>query len=505
MYEHTTARAVATEELPARVVGPPGLQAPPAPPPSTAPPAAEAPLDDRRYRSRLLLVVMLSVMGFGSLMTIVTVSLAVIAEDLDTSRATLGWVVTGLMLAMAVATPLAGKLGDLHGHRRVFLWGLGGGIVTTALCGLAWDAPSLIFFRVLFGLSGALVMPNAMSLMMHAFGPARRASAMGWFQFAMTGAPTIGLVIGGPMIGVVGWRPIFFAFAVVSVVAFILGVTVLHDTPRRTGVSLDSLGAATLGTAVLLFLLGATRAASAVRDDGVLGIVRDPVTLALAAGAIVAAYAFVRVERRAPEPMLKLRYFGRRNFTAPLVSTALTQFAYMGGFIVTPLLLGDVYGWAVGGIALILAVRPGAFSIASPVGGRLAGRFGERMPLVLGAALMVFSMLAFAASSTGTALVFVVAGLLLSGIASGISGPASSSMVAGAVDPEDLGVANGMSQQLMFIGIVSGIQIMLVAVGDDATSGRFAATFVFGALVAAGGLAAALASRSPVRSRAEAA
>lgn len=479
-------------------------EAPPAPGTTTSvpiePASVDVPLDDRSYRSRLLLVVMLSVMGFGSLMTIVTVSLSVIADDLDTSRATLGWVVTGLMLAMAVATPLAGKLGDLLGHRSVFLWGLAGGIVTTVLCGLAWNAASLIAFRVLFGLSGALVMPNAMSLMMHAFGPARRASAMGWFQFAMTGAPTIGLVIGGPMIGVVGWRPIFFAFAVVSLVAFVLGRAVLHETPRRTGVTLDYLGAITLGTAVLLFLLAATRAAGSVRTAGAGGILSDPITLAQVVGAVLAAVLFVRVERRAPEPMLKLRYFGRRNFTAPLISSALTQFAYMGGFVVTPLLLGDVYGWTVGSIALILAVRPGAFSLSSPLGGRLAGQFGERLPLVGGSVLMVLSMLAFAASSTGTALAFVVIGLLLSGVASGVSGPASSSMVAGAVDPEDLGVANGMSQQLMFIGIVSGIQIMLVAVGDDATTGRYAATFVFGALVAAGGMAAALLSRHPARS-----
>src|SRR3982074_803008 len=79
--------------------------------------------DDAAYTSRLLLVVMLAVMGFGSLMTIVTVSLSSIAEDLPSTRATRGRVVTGLMLSVAVATPLAGKLGDIHGHRRMFLWG----------------------------------------------------------------------------------------------------------------------------------------------------------------------------------------------------------------------------------------------------------------------------------------------------------------------------------------------------------------------------------------------
>src|SRR4051794_38215839 len=231
---------------------------------------AITPLDehDRRYTRRLLLVVMLAVMGFGSLMTIVTVSLATIAEDLHTSRATLGWVVTGLMLAMAVATPLTGKLGDIRGCRKMFLWGLVGGVITTALCAVAWNAASLITFRVLFGLSGAFVMPNGMSLMMHAFGPGRRASAVGWFQFAMTGAPTIGLIVGGPLIDVIGWRALFLVFVCVTLLALLLAALWLRETPRRADLGLDYQGAVTLGLAVLLALLAVTRIAGRIRAGG---------------------------------------------------------------------------------------------------------------------------------------------------------------------------------------------------------------------------------------------
>ena len=458
---------------------------------------------DRRYTHQLLLVVMLAVMGFGSLMTIVTVSLASIAVDLHTSRATLGWVVTGLMLAMAVVTPLAGKLGDIHGSRTVFLWGLAGGIVTTALCGIAWNAGSLILFRVLFGVSGALVMPSGMSLMMHAYGPARRASAVGWFQFALSGAPTIGLIIGGPLIEVIGWRALFFCFVGVSVIAWVLGALWIKDTPRQRDVTLDYQGAISLGAAVLAMLLAITRGAGLMRDGGVGHVVTDPGFLLLVGGAAAAFVLFVVVERRAEHPMLQLRYFRRRKFTAPLLATALCQFAYMGGFVVVPLLLADVYGWSVGATALILAPRPGAFSVIAPVGGRLAARYGERMPMVAGGVCMVASMLAFAVSATGSAIILVVAGLTLSGVGAGLLGPPSAAMVAGAVDPEDVGVANGMSQQVLFIGIVAGIQTMLVAVGDDPTTSQYAWTFVFGAGVAALGLLAAVAARASRRARVE--
>ena len=460
---------------------------------------------DLGYPRRLLFVVMLAVMAFGSLMTIVTVSLDEIAADLDSSRATLTWMITGLMLAMAVCTPIGGKLGDIKGHRLMFLIGLAGGVVTTFASALAWDATSMIIFRVLFGVTGALVMPNGMALMMHAYGPTRRATAMGWYQFAMTGAPTIGLVIGGPLVDVVGWRWIFAAFAVVSVVAGIVGARLIRPTPRLENVRIDYLGAATLAAAVLAGLLMLTRASNLVGTEGPGVAATDPLVLILLAACVIGVASFIRVENATDDPMLQLRYFKRRNFTLPMVASSMAQFAYMGGFVVTPALLGGPYGLTVGAIAIALAPRPGAFSLASPVGGYLATAMGERPPLLMGALAMVASMGTFAVASGmtgGIGLTLIVVGLVLSGVSAGISQPAVVSMVVGAVDAEDMGIANGMSQQIMFIGIVSGIQTMNVFLGDNATTGRFTATFVFGGVVAALGLVAALATARPARSAA---
>ncbi len=442
--------------------------------------------DDPAYRRRLLAVVMLAVMGFGTLMTVVTVSLSVIAEDLDSSRTTLGWIVTGLMLTMAVLTPTGGKLGDIYGHRKVFLIGLAGSVVTTALCGFAWNAASLIGARVLFGVTGALVQPNGMSMMMRAFGPERRATAMGWFQFATTGAPTIGLVIGGPLVDVIGWRPLFFIFSGVALLALGLGSLLLRETVRGPATKLDIEGAVSLAVTVLCFLLAVTRIARTGFDLW---------TLLLVCGFAAGIAAFIWAERRAPFPMLRLDYFKRRNFVAPLVASALNQFAYMGGFVVTPLLLDDVYGYAVGAVALIMVPRPGAFAISSPLGGLLASKLGERIPMVAASLLMIGSMVCFAAGARPGVLLFVIAGLTLSGLSAGIGAPSFSSLAAGAVDQRDLGVANGMSQTMLFMGIVSGIQIMLVVLGEDPTQGRFATTYLFGAGVAVLGLLTGLLAR----------
>ncbi len=466
------------------------------------PPPGQSQPEDIRYQRLLLAVVMLAVMTFGSLMTIVTVSLDLIAEDLGSSRATLTWMITGLMLAMAVGTPIAGKLGDIRGHRKLFLLGLTGGLITTLLSAAAWDEVSLITFRVMFGITGAMMMPSGMALMMHAYSTERRATAMGWYQFAMTGAPTIGLVAGGPLIKVVGWRAIFVGFAAVTLTALVFGYRVVRPTPRQENQPLDYLGAATLGGAVLAGLLALTRLSSLIRDSSLAEAVRDRTVLALAGLCLVAAVGFVVVERRSAAPMLQLAYFRRRNFTLPMLSAALVQFAYMGGFVVTPALLGSQYGLSLGLIALILVPRPGVFSLASPVGGYLATRIGEKKPIVAGGVLMIGSMVSFAMASLvdldngrTIGLTLVILGLSLSGAASGISQPSVAAMVAGSVDEADIGIANGMSQQLMFIGIVSGIQTMNVLAGDSATPEQFATTFTVGLAVAALGLMAALGAR----------
>ncbi len=465
-------------------------------------PSVPTPVQDRRYQRVLLLLVMASVMAFGSMMTIVTVALGRLATDLDSTRATLTWAVTGLMLAMAVATPLAGKLGDVRGHRKVFLVGLAGCVVTTVACGLAWNAGSLIAFRALFGLAGALVVPNSMSLMMHAYGPERRATAMGWFQFAMTGAPTIGLVIGGPLIDTIGWRNLFFAFAVITAAALVASIRLLRPTPSRVSHNIDYLGGITLGITVLTALLAITRVTVLLRDDGVVAAGTDGIFWILVLAAVAGFVIFVRTERTAPEPMLKLEYFSKPNFTLPMLSSALVQFAYMGGFVVVPALLEDQYLWSLGAIAVLLAPRPATFSLTSPLGGYLPGRIGQKPPIVFGAVAMIASTAAFVVASgfdSGFGIALVLAGLILAGAAAGISQPSVLAMVVDNVDDDDTGIANGMTQQIMFIGIVVGVQGMNVLAGDNATSGRFALTFGVGLAASVIGLALALLIRPDTR------
>ena len=181
--------------------------------------------------------------------TILGVSLAVIADDLDSSVEVIAWVLTGPMLVQALALPVLGKLGDVYGHRRVYLIGFALAAVAALATAMAWDASSLISIRTLGQLVGTATMPASTALLFSVYPPRERVRAMGWVSLVAAGAPVLGLAIGGPMVDTVGWRPLFVIQAALAVVSLAFSALVLRETPRQQHISLDLPGAATLAVA----------------------------------------------------------------------------------------------------------------------------------------------------------------------------------------------------------------------------------------------------------------
>ena len=433
--------------------------------------AQESPRDTS-YRRVLLWVIALAVLGFGSLMTLVTAALPSIAADMNTTTATAAWVLTGLMLAMAVGTPAGGKLGDIYGHRNTFLIGLVGMTATMFANYWVWNIGAFIAVRVLFGLSGALLMPSGMALLMDAFGAEERAKAVGWFQFAMTGAPTLGVVLGGPLLDLLGWRSIFVGFGLVGGLATVLAFVVVKPIPKGPRVSIDWQGALLLASATLLLLLAITRIPSVTRSGA--SFTTDVPTIAMVAASLLLYFSFIIWEKRVISPLLDVRLFTKPTFALPLGAAACSQFAYMGAFVVIPSVLQGPYGYSVGVAALLMVPRPGVFALASPLGGSLVTKVGMRAPMIVGSTAMIGSMLAFAYGSSPAkfGLTFIMVGLILSGVSAGIASPAYQTMVANSVEDSQLGIANGMNQTVMWMGMILGIQSMLAFAGTELTPTR---------------------------------
>ncbi len=420
--------------------------------------------------------------------TILGVSLKSIAVDLDTQVSTIAWVLTAPMLVQAVSAPLLGKLGDLHGHRRVYLIGFVFATVISIATAYAWDALSLIGLRALGQLAGTATMPASMAMLFRAYEGRDRVKAMGWMSVIFAGAPVLGLAVGGVLVENIGWRPIFLIQGGLSAFASAIAFFVLVETPRREDIRLDIPGAAVLALAAFSLTFAINRL-----PGWGLGDARVLLAFALTPALL---YVFVGIERRSPHPLIPLEFLTRRNFVFPLLIGFSLQFAYMGGFIISPLIMMSVFGLGQAATSMWTIARPISFSASSPVGGHLAARYGERPMVIAGSMLIFLAMVAFAAGAAEQSIAFILVGLIFAGVGMGLAQPSLSTLVASAVPDHDHGIAVSTMSTTSGIGAVAGISILTALCADAETGSTFRDGYALGALVAAVGVAASFGLRS---------
>ena len=214
-----------------------------------------------------------------------------------------------------------------------------------------------------------------------------------------------------------------------------------------------------------------------------------PATLGIFALSLAAGALFVMHERRAPNPLIPLRYFRMRNFVFPLGSRAFTNFSYMGGFFLFPILMERVYGYSETRAGLVSTARPLMFSLVAPVAGYAAVKVGERVSAVVGALVVTVSMVVFTQLGAQPSLVVIVTALALSGIGIGISTPSTAASASNEVAPEELGVMSAAQQLITQIGVVAGIQVMVTVQasgnGGVGSLSSFHRAYAVGAVVAA--------------------
>jgi len=352
-----------------------------------------------------------------------------------------------------------------------------------------------------------------MALVLSVFGAHERVKALGFWSLVGAGGPVLGIAIGGQVIESFGWRWMFVMEAPLLVASAVLATAVLPEraaerspTPGEK-LDLDWAGAGSIALCVAAFLFALNRGPGWGWSS--------PAVLCSFVVCVVAGAVFVSAERRATEPVFPLRYLKRRNFVFPAVAQGCSNFAYLGGFFLAPLLLEEGFGYAhrQGIVGLLVLPRPICFSAIAPVAGYLAVRVGERRSAVVGTSAVVASMIVFASIAHSSALALVEVALVLSGIGLGVSAPSLASSVANEFEPKDLGAASASQQLVGQVGTVAGIQVMSTVqiaalhgrgiYGDPtALLGSFRWAFLVGAAVACFAVMGAAMSRSHDRSRA---
>jgi MFS family permease len=465
-----------------------------------------------RYQWWVLWTVLAGLLSVNITFTVFVVALPEVARQLHTTVTTLTWTSTGPLLAFGVAAPILGKLGDLRGYRRLYLWGLSGAALSVVLTASAPTAGVLIAARLFDGVQGAATGAASMALVLQAFSHEDRVKAMGWWALVGAGGPVLGVTIGAPIIQFYGWRALFWGELPLMAAAAVLAVIVLpsHDraattaaeAQRRTGRSeapvpepldpaaarespwrqLDWVGSATLSGSVTIGLLGLNVAPS-------WGFTA-PKTVALFVVSAALLVAFVLHERTAARPLIPLHYFRRRNFVFPLGARAMVNFAYMGGFFLFPILMERIYGYSETSAGLLSTARPLVFSLSAPIAGYAAVKVGERWSIVVGAGALFVSMLVFTQVGADPSVVLIIVALALSGLGNGVSTPSTASSAANEVAEDELGVMSAAQLLITQIGIVAGIQTMVTVQasshGGTGDLASFHTAYLVGALVALG-------------------
>jgi EmrB/QacA subfamily drug resistance transporter len=450
------------------------------------------PIMDSRRRWLALLVLCLGDLMIVLDVTIVGVALPSIREDLGFSEESLAWVVNAYLLTFGGFLLLGGRLGDLFGHRRLFLIGIALFTLASLACGLATSQGMLVGARAVQGLGGAVVSAVALSLIMTLFTePAERAKAMGVFGFVAAGGGSIGVLLGGVLTDLLDWHWIFLVNLPIGVAVFSLCLVLLPAGRGQPAGRLDVAGAVTVTAALML-------AVYAIVNGNEVGWTSAR-TLGLLAAAAALLALFLGIESRVRSPLLPLGLFRLRNVATANVVGVLWAAAMFAWFFLSALYLQLVLGYSpleVGLAFLPANLIMGAFSLG--LSAKLVMRFGIRAPLSAGLLLAAAGLLLFArAPVDGSFAVDVLPSMILLGFGAGMAFNPVLLAAMSDVEPGDAGLASGVVNTSFMMGGALGLAILaslaasrtdsLLAAGDGslvALTGGYHAAFLAGALFA---------------------
>lgn len=446
-----------------------------------------------------LMVLCLGVLMIVLDTTIVNVALPSIREDLHFTETSLVWVVNAYMLTFGGFLLLGGRLGDLFGHRRMFLAGLVVFTVASLACGLAQGQTLLIAARAAQGLGGAVVSAVSLSLIMNLFTETgERARAMGVYGFVCAGGGSIGVLLGGLLTSALSWHWIFLVNLPIGVVVYALCLRLIPAAPpAAAGARLDVAGALSVTASLMLAVYAVVNGNEAGWTS------TQSLTLLGAAAALMVL--FLTIEARVESPLMPLGLFRLRNVATANIVGVLWAAAMFAWFFVSALYMQLVLGYSpmeVGLAFLPANLIMAAFSLG--LSAKLVMRFGIRGPLAIGLFIAALGLALFArAPADGSFALDVLPAMLLLGLGAGVAFNPMLLAAMSDVEPSQSGLASGVVNTAFMMGGALGLAVLaslaaarsagLAAAGAAPTlalNGGYQLTFLAGALIA--GLAAAL-------------
>jgi len=468
---------------------------------------------DSRKRWLALMVLCLGVLMIVLDTTIVNVALPSIRTDLGFTETSLVWVVNAYMLTFGGFLLLGGRLGDLYGHRRVFLAGLVLFTLASLACGVSTSQGLLVAARAVQGLGGAVVSAVSLSLIMNLFTePADRAKAMGVYGFVCAGGGSIGVLLGGLLTSTLSWHWIFLVNLPIGVAVYALCVALLPGARGHAhGEKLDVAGAVTVTLSLMLAVYGVVNG-----NEAGWGSTQ---TVGLLGAAVVLLAIFIAIEARVRHPLMPLGLFRLRSVSVANVVGVLWAAAMFAWFFISALYMQLVLNYTpmqIGLAFLPANVIMAVFSLG--LSAKIVMRFGIRKPLAAGLWLAAIGLALFArAPVNGSFVVDVLPGMMLLGLGAGMAFNPVLLAAMSEVSPADSGLASGVVNTSFMMGGALGLAVLASAAAARSASmeaagaqmplaltGGYNLAFLVGAVfAAAAGLIGALLLRTAMPGQAQ--
>ncbi len=400
-----------------------------------------------------LLVIVLGVLIAAVDTTIVVLALPAMQRSLHVGIASVIWVIIGYLAVITLLSTQVGKLGDMLGRVRMYEAGFLVFVLGSLLCALSWNEASIIGFRVLQGIGGALISANSGAVIADIFPPERRGRAYGFNSIGWNLGAILGIILGGFIVSDFSWRWVFWINVPIGLAAWLVALAVLRDHGERVPRKLDLAGMLALGLGILLLLWAAVLLISTPFDGQIAGL--------LLLG-LLCLLALVWIERRVPSPMLRLDLFKIPTMTPSLLAALFQSLANYATLFLLIMYLQGVRNLSPLDASLLLVPGYLIGAVVGPVGGRLSDRFGPALPASLGLVLQMAALLLYAQLGVAVPLWWIPLISVLNGIGGGGFFPANNAAVMKAAPRGDFGAASGLLRTFANIGMVFSFSVALL-------------------------------------------
>jgi EmrB/QacA subfamily drug resistance transporter len=385
--------------------------------------------------------------------TVVNVALPSIQKSLGSSISGLEWTVNAYTLSFAVLLVTGGRLGDIFGRRRMFLFGVVAFGLSSAFIGFSQSSAWLVAGRAAQGVGAAFMMPATLSIITNAFPPQERGKAIGTWAGVSAMALAIGPVVGGFLVENVSWQSIFFLNVPVAVVAVFVTVAATRESRDETSThQVDIPGVLTISVG-----LGALVLALVEGNSWGWG---SPAILALFAVSALALVAFVVAEIRAAEPMVDFTFFRSKSFLGANLVAFIVSFAMLAMFFFLALYMQNIKGYSPLQAGVRFLPSTAVIIVVGPIAGRLTDRIGPKPLMTIGLLTVAVSMFWQGHLTPDTSYAFLVGAFVLMGLGMGLVMSPMSTAAMNAVEPTKAGVASGILSMSRMVGGTFGVAAM---------------------------------------------